>query len=279
MFRTDYFLGRNSLVLLTIGIILVNCGGTPDTNPVVQKAQKSYNKIETDSLVVSNASEELRKAREALQEAHQSMLRGEPQATVEKKALLAQQRIIIAKRKAELEAAHDQLRRMSRELQALQNSAGQTAQNETSISKTEPQDSDYFRRLTQFETEQTKRGLVIRFQSGVFEQSKAYLKSSAAGAINELVDFLQDYPDRTVLIEGHTDNTGSASLNQKLSQQRADAVRNALIARNISADRIRAIGLGEKYPRVSNDTEAGRAYNRRVEVIMSDTSGVIPDRP
>lgn len=259
---------------LVASLLFVSCAGTPDVNPAVQKAQNEYNEIEDDSLVVTNASFELKKAKEALADAQKSMERGDTKNSVEQKALLAQQRITIAKRKAELEAAQDQLN----ELQALQSNERQIDQGKTSTDQAEIEDEVRMKRLTNFETQRTNRGLVIRFESGNFELGKTYLKSNAAGAINELADFLNAYPQRNVLIEGHTDSTGSESINQKISLQRAMAVRKALEARGVDAARMQAMGLGEQFPRVSNKTEAGRAYNRRVEIIVSDSSGTIPPR-
>jgi outer membrane protein OmpA-like peptidoglycan-associated protein len=76
-----------------------------------------------------------------------------------------------------------------------------------------------------------------------------------------------------IIIEGHTDSTGSAELNQALSERRADAVANALIGRGVSEDALRTNGRGEDYPVASNQTAAGRHQNRRVEIILSDASG------
>ncbi|MGA7305130.1 MAG: OmpA family protein, partial [Rhodothermales bacterium] len=83
---------------------------------------------------------------------------------------------------------------------------------------------------------------------------------------------------RNILIEGFTDNVGKTSYNVDLSQRRANAVRDALISKGISQSRIRTNGLGEEYPVATNDTEAGRQQNRRVEIVISDESGKIPGR-
>jgi outer membrane protein OmpA-like peptidoglycan-associated protein len=79
---------------------------------------------------------------------------------------------------------------------------------------------------------------------------------------------LQRYPDTTVDVVGHTDNTGTASYNQNLSQRRAQAVTNVLMANGVAPARLRAIGRGEDAPIASNLTEEGRAQNRRVEIII-----------
>lgn len=88
--------------------------------------------------------------------------------------------------------------------------------------------------------------------------------------IGELATILRQYPDSTILIEGHTDSIGSSSYNQALSKSRADAVMKVLIDEfGINAKRVTTSGMGESQPVASNDTEEGRAKNRRVEAIIS----------
>lgn len=77
-------------------------------------------------------------------------------------------------------------------------------------------------------------------------------------------------PSRTVQIEVHTDSQGASSYNQRLSQQRADAIRAALLALGIGADRVTAVGYGELYPLTTNSTAEGRATNRRIELHLAD---------
>src|SRR4029434_8034683 len=83
-----------------------------------------------------------------------------------------------------------------------------------------------------------------------------------------LADFLKAYPRRNVLIEGHTDNIGAEGFNIKLSQQRADSVRNQLVERGVAPQRIRTKGYGAKFPVVDNDTTGGRQQNRRGEGVI-----------
>lgn len=79
---------------------------------------------------------------------------------------------------------------------------------------------------------------------------------------------LQQYPNSTIDVIGHTDNTGTAAYNQSLSRQRAQSVTSILISNGVSSNRLRTIGMGEDQPVASNLNESGRAQNRRVEVII-----------
>ncbi|MBT3091810.1 MAG: OmpA family protein [Candidatus Thiodiazotropha sp. (ex Lucina pensylvanica)] len=81
---------------------------------------------------------------------------------------------------------------------------------------------------------------------------------------------LAEYPDKTLLVEGHTDNVGSDSFNQDLSERRAISVKNALMQAGVDGSRIDTIGLGETQPITDNSTSAGRLKNRRVEIVIRD---------
>ncbi len=87
---------------------------------------------------------------------------------------------------------------------------------------------------------------------------------------------MKSYPKRNVMIEGYTDSTGPAQFNKKLSRERAEAVRNALVKDGISPERITIKGYGAEYPVASNKTAAGRQENRRVEVVISGPNGNFP---
>jgi outer membrane protein OmpA-like peptidoglycan-associated protein len=87
-------------------------------------------------------------------------------------------------------------------------------------------------------------------------------------AVNRLAAFLNEYENRNLLIEGHTDSIGTPEYNLDLSRRRAEAVRRALMEKEIAPDRIITKGYGKSYPVASNETKAGRRQNRRVEVII-----------
>jgi outer membrane protein OmpA-like peptidoglycan-associated protein len=112
-------------------------------------------------------------------------------------------------------------------------------------------------------------GLVLTLGDVVFDAGKATLQSSAMTAIDRLAQLLSVYPERTVRIEGHTDSVGDAAANQALSERRAAAVRDALLARGVDAARVEAIGFGATHPVAANRTESGRQKNRRIDIVLS----------
>ncbi|MDO9561865.1 MAG: OmpA family protein, partial [Bradyrhizobium sp.] len=132
--------------------------------------------------------------------------------------------------------------------------------------------------LKELDAKKTERGMVITLGDVLFAVNRAQLSAGGVRNVQKLADFLNQYPQRKVLIEGHTDSTGSRSINQPLSEQRAEAVRSALAGMGISGDRIETRGYAEAYPVASNNTAAGRQLNRRVEIILSDDSGTIVPR-
>jgi OOP family OmpA-OmpF porin len=100
-----------------------------------------------------------------------------------------------------------------------------------------------------------------------FDTGKATIKDESMPIIEQMVELMQTSPDLKVEIQGHTDNVGTPEANMKLSQERADAVKKALVERGIAADRMSAVGYGDTKPVADNSTEEGRAQNRRVELV------------
>lgn len=120
--------------------------------------------------------------------------------------------------------------------------------------------------------EQTDRGVQIFLPSTVlFDPGKADFKQAdAAPYLDRLAKLLTEKTKNKVAVEGHTDNAGSAASNQKLSEQRAEVIRQALVQRGVPPDRLSALGHSFNRPMASNATEQGKAVNRRVELIILD---------
>mgnify|MGYP001283881775 CR=1 FL=1 len=117
--------------------------------------------------------------------------------------------------------------------------------------------------------ERVGEGIKITFNSGLlFDVDKSELRSQAKTNIESLARILNKYSDTNILIEGDTDNSGSDEYNQKLSERRAQSVANHLMGLGVPSSRISTVGLGEMNAVASNESEAGRQQNRRVEVAI-----------
>lgn len=101
-----------------------------------------------------------------------------------------------------------------------------------------------------------------------FAHDDATLNSAFLGSLNQLAATMRQYGETTIVVAGHTDSTGQAAYNQALSERRAAAVRDYLVSQGVSPSRIQTVGYGMRQPVASNATEAGRAQNRRVELII-----------
>lgn len=118
----------------------------------------------------------------------------------------------------------------------------------------------------------TRQGdqIILNMPNNVtFDSSSSTLKPAGANTLTGVAMVLKEYNKTAVNIVGHTDNTGTRALNMNLSQQRADSVASALITQGVGANRIRTQGVGPDQPIASNNTEQGKAQNRRVTITLS----------
>jgi outer membrane protein OmpA-like peptidoglycan-associated protein len=124
-------------------------------------------------------------------------------------------------------------------------------------------------------TSETARGLIVNMSDVLFDTAKYTLKQDAQLSLAKVAGILQAYPGLKLQVEGYTDNTGSPEFNQKLSENRAGAVRDFLVTQGVSPDNIVATGYGMAKPVADNSTAKGRALNRRVQLVVSgDAIGV-----
>jgi outer membrane protein OmpA-like peptidoglycan-associated protein len=131
-------------------------------------------------------------------------------------------------------------------------------------------------RIQELKAEQTERGLVMTMRGVLFASGSAQLQPGAERALGEVAGLLNDFPDRGIAVEGHTDSVGSDAYNQGLSERRAQSVASFLRSRGVAAPRVESRGLGEAMPVASNDDGAGRQANRRVEIVLADASKTPP---
>jgi len=103
----------------------------------------------------------------------------------------------------------------------------------------------------------------------LFDSGKSSIKAQSQAVLNDIIGILKEYPTAKFTVEGHTDSVGSEKLNQRLSDSRANSVKEHLIEHGIDAFRLSALGYGEAKPIDSNKTRKGRANNRRVEINLA----------
>jgi outer membrane protein OmpA-like peptidoglycan-associated protein len=272
----------------------------PDRIDSVEQARDSVATLEREPLAGSVAAREFAAAREALAAADEAYEEREPLESIEHHAYVAQRyvdianelvaeaaareeverseaernRIIADARTREAEAAAREADAAARELEVQARAAEEQAR---AAQAAEERSRDLERELEDLEARDTDRGLVLTLGDVLFDTGAATLKPGAATTIDRLAQFMRDYPERSVRIEGHTDAAGSDETNQALSERRAQAVREALVARGLDAGRIDTLGYGEARPIAGNDSPAGRQQNRRVEIVVSDAQGVFAD--
>lgn len=150
------------------------------------------------------------------------------------------------------------------------NARGEAAIARSDNAATQQENAELERQVAELNGRTTDRGLVVTLGDVLFNTGQSTIQGGNTGNLDELAVFLNRYSNRSVTIEGHTDNVGSNAANLSLSQNRANAVRAYLVAEGVASSRFAASGLGETAPVASNDSETGRQQNRRVEVIIAD---------
>jgi outer membrane protein OmpA-like peptidoglycan-associated protein len=189
-----------------------------------------------------------------------------------------------AKRQAELTAAKEAQMKAEADARAAQQQAAAAAEQAALKAKEQAAKDEAARAQAQtaalraqllkqlnevLQTTDTPRGLVVNMADVLFETNKYALSQDAQLKLAKLSGIIQAHPGLNLAIEGYTDTTGTADYNLKLSQQRADTVREFLVSQGLSADTITSKGLGQADPVADNSTAAGRKQNRRVEIIVS----------
>jgi len=289
---------------LTIAMVAVaivsGCSSIPH-NAALDEAHDSYNNARTNPEVTNLAALELKEADDTLNKADSALSEGENEETVDHLAYIANRQVAIAReiakrktaetavtnaaakrdqvrleaRTAEADAANRQAaisqQTVDRQSAELAVAGANTLRDQTLIAQQQLQ-------LKELNAQITERGLVITLSDVLFRTNKARLESSGKRKVEKLADFLKQYPQYKVLVEGYTDSRGSSDLNQELSDRRAYAVRTALVDSGVNDARIGSRGYGDEYPVADNDTAANRRLNRRVEIILSDENGNIVPR-
>lgn len=221
---------------------------------VLSQLQREHDKI----LIQASRRDAAATRRELERERLQNQLAAEETQRLQQQGLAYSQ----AADQARAEAAQ------SRKLAASQSHAAKLARNEATLAE---QAATAMRAQMQtMHAQHGAKGMQMTLEGVAFASGQAQLKPDARAHLGKLVQFVKSKPGKHIRIEGHTDSSGSAATNQSLSLQRAQAVRQALVANGVSAQRISVAGMGSASPVASNATESGRARNRRVVVILQD---------
>jgi outer membrane protein OmpA-like peptidoglycan-associated protein len=287
----------NSLVTLAVVAGIAACASTPRDVPELDQARSALNAVAQDPLAQSAAAITLQKGQKALADAQGALDSHRPVTIVQHFAYLAQRdaetaeaQIGEAHARATIDQATAERSRIIAEARGraarreAEQARDQADQARAQAQSAEQRAAQLQAEMAQLQAHRTDRGYVLSLGDVLFDTGKAGLKPGAEAALARLATFLASHPDERVEIDGNTDNTGSAELNQQLSQARADAVRDALLQQGVADSRIVTRGLGESMPVATNATPAGRQQNRRVDVVfihandnaLSGTPGGLP---
>jgi outer membrane protein OmpA-like peptidoglycan-associated protein len=258
--------------------LLVACSSSPKIPSEVTDVRNKLMRLQADPQLASRAPVALKEAEAAVQAAE----------TVPKDKTLAHHLVWVADHKIDIASAQAQTRLLEDQrkdlIEGRANARLDARTREADMARSDAdrakqdadmarqQAEDLQRQIAELNAKATDRGLVVTLGDVLFETGKAELKGGVAANLSKLSAFLTQYPDRTVVIEGHTDSVGSDDYNLSLSQRRANSVQQFLLTQGIAANRLSAIGKGENFPVASNDSSSGRQMNRRVEVIIANVS-------
>ncbi len=243
-----------SLLIAPLALLLVACATSPTEDSALQDALERHSQLSSNRQVQSTAPDALFDAQQALARAAQV----EDGASRDHQLYLAEQHMNIAETTARRKQLERNIQAMAKQTDELRLRA---RERELEAAKSE---------LAALKAEQTARGLLVTLNDVFFDTDQASLHPGAASKMEQLAEFMRKHPGQRVIVEGHTDSRGPEEYNQRLSERRAEAVRDALERRGVDVGRITTRGYGETRPIASNRTSGGRQLNRRVEIVFPE---------
>lgn len=254
------------MLVATVAATAAACSSTPPQVAELDTARAIVPQVEA-SPRAGVAATYVTEARRALDQANALAQQGGKVDEIQFQAIVATRNAQIANEKILTAQAQEQIEQGTAERQAVLIQA-----REMEAQRRAQQVSTLEQELAELRAQKTDRGMVLTLGDVLFDTGRANLKPGAYVTIDRLARVLMDDDSRQVLIEGHTDSTGSDELNMRLSESRANAVRMALLERGVPSRQIQAVGKGKNFPVASNDTASGRQQNRRVEMIFTDSA-------
>lgn len=297
----------NSLVLAA-AITLAACSTVPTTTPTLDEARADFVAANNNPQIASYAPMEFKQATDALDRANEAAAKRESLDTIDRLAYVAKQRIATAQEVAKAKAAEVEVANASRERDRVQLEArtaeadrakrdAAAAQAQAAAAQQQAQDAQAQAQAAQQQAAQlaehsarlealladlhaqkTERGMVVTIGDVLFATDRAELNANGMATVRKLADIMMQNPGRTVMVEGFTDSTGTASHNKDLSERRAASVAQALTSLGVPRERVAMRGYGEAFPVASNDSASDRQLNRRVEIVLSNEGAAIPPR-
>jgi outer membrane protein OmpA-like peptidoglycan-associated protein len=264
-----------------LALALAGCVSTPKPNAALESARSAVQAAQADPNVGKYAALDMEAAKKELEVAEAAAAHHDD-AGVNHPAYLAAQTARLAQARATAKAddarvAAGQGERDKIQLAARTRDVDNAKMATNAALGQRDQATEQAARLQaevdQLKATPTPRGLVLTLGDVLFDTGKAQLNPGSARKLDQLAQFLTDHPERRVQIDGFTDSVGTDSYNQDLSQQRADAVKSALITRGIDSSRIGSQGYGKGFPVANNVDSGGRQLNRRVEVVIGGENG------
>ena len=245
------------------------CASRSITSPLLEQSKEAYEKSKDDAALNTYATASMFQAKKlyALSKNAKTLEEAEHFAYLLRKELL------VAKESTQEQKLSQKLQHLREEktkvLLSQKENEIQKAKEEARLAKEEATNlAQKYQELQELNAKMTHRGLVLTLGDVLFDVGQSTLTQGAGRALDKLVNFLSENPQRMVLIEGHTDNVGSTTYNIDLSLRRAEAVTAALVEKGIENERIVTKGYGEAYPIADNNTALGKQQNRRVEIVV-----------
>jgi outer membrane protein OmpA-like peptidoglycan-associated protein len=246
----------------------------PDRKLEITFARQAVQRAEDARLVTlrKQADERETNAQLAKQKAETEAAQSQLQA---QQAQMEAERAAAAKAQADAERARAEAERAKAEAEAEAARARAEAASKAAQSAAEAREKLLSQLNSVLATSESARGLIVNMSDVLFDTGKYTLKPGTQVSLAKVSGILQSYPGLKLQVEGYTDSTGTPEFNQKLSENRADAVRDFLVSMGVAQGNIVATGYGQNHPVAENNTVAGRAQNRRVQLVVSgDAIGV-----
>ena len=293
----------NRVKAVVLAALMAGCASTPPADETINSARASVGAAQSDPQVVKFASAELDEASRSLAAAERLWQRGAGSQEVAHQAYLAQQRariarevatsraaeaelakaaeqrerVVLESRLREAEQAREKAEALAREAEAKNQAMEKQAAMERQAATQSQTERARARaqldaQIAQLPAKQTERGWMLTLGEDLFADGQASLAADGRRSIETLARVLREHPQRNVVIEAFTDNSGGEIATRVLSERRARAVRDELVRLGVPSSRLSAIGRGEFEPRADNSTESGRSQNRRVEVLVQSTA-------